>query len=84
MRNAVCFERKRVRSPTKIICLASSMLSYWVCLQKDDVKGILESGAEALKIVAQLPPTNGESRWSWRGDSADAIGTKMQKEKLGQ
>jgi hypothetical protein len=28
MRNAVCFERKRVRSPTKIICLASSMLSY--------------------------------------------------------
>jgi hypothetical protein len=48
----VCFEGKHVRSPTEIICLASSLVSYWAGLQKDDSKEILEAGAEMLKIAA--------------------------------
>jgi hypothetical protein len=45
----VCFEGKRVRSPTEIICLVSSLVSYWAGLEKDDSKEILETGAEMLK-----------------------------------
>jgi hypothetical protein len=51
-RNRVCFEGKRVRSPTEIICLASSLISYWAGLQKDDSKEVLEAGAEMLKNAA--------------------------------
>jgi hypothetical protein len=51
-RNRVCFEGKRVRSPTEIICLASSLISYWAGLQKDDTKEVLEAGAEMLKNAA--------------------------------
>jgi hypothetical protein len=48
----VCFEGKHVRSPSEIICLASSLVSYWAGLQKDDSKEILEAGAEMLKNAA--------------------------------
>jgi hypothetical protein len=51
-RNMVCFEGKRVRSPTEIICLVSSLLSYWAGLQKDDSMEILETSAEMLKNAA--------------------------------
>jgi hypothetical protein len=51
-RNMACFEGKCVRSPTEIICLASSLISYWVGLQKDDTKEVLEADAEMLKNAA--------------------------------
>jgi hypothetical protein len=51
-RNMVCFEGKRVRSPTEIICLASSLISSWAGLHKDDTKEVLEAGAEMLKNAA--------------------------------
>ncbi|RCV39865.1 hypothetical protein SETIT_9G004500v2 [Setaria italica] len=38
-RNRVCFKGKMTRSPTEIICSASSFLTYW-------------AGAEALKEAA--------------------------------
>jgi hypothetical protein len=53
-RNAVCFEKKKIRSPVEIICLASSYLNYWAGLQKDEDKTSIEMGAEALKEAALL------------------------------
>ncbi|KAF8656976.1 hypothetical protein HU200_060429 [Digitaria exilis] len=38
-RNNNCFENKKIRSPTEIICSVSSFLSYW-------------AGAEVLKNTA--------------------------------
>jgi hypothetical protein len=53
-RNAIHFEKKAIRSPTEIICLASSlMIYYWAGLQKDEgTKQALEAGAEAMKEAA--------------------------------
>jgi mannosylglycoprotein endo-beta-mannosidase len=52
-RNAIHFEKKAIRSPTEIICLASSLLIYWAGLQKDEsTKQALEAGAEAMKETA--------------------------------
>ncbi|PUZ72532.1 hypothetical protein GQ55_2G401100 [Panicum hallii var. hallii] len=51
-RNLVCFEQKRVKTPTEIVCSASSFLSYWAGLQKTDDRAPLEAGAEALKAAA--------------------------------
>jgi hypothetical protein len=53
-RNAVYFEKKKIRSPVEIICLASSYLIYWAGLQKDEDKASIEMGAEALKEAALL------------------------------
>jgi hypothetical protein len=50
IRNATHFEKNSVRSPTEIICLASSFIVYWADLQKEEgVKQALEAGAEAMK-----------------------------------
>jgi len=60
MRNSVFFEDKKCRSPTEIICLASSFILYWSGLQNSDDKMELEVGAEALKPQEHgvaLPPT---------------------------
>jgi hypothetical protein len=51
-RNATCFERKIIRSPTEIVCLATLFLLYWAGLQKEEDKGALEMGAGALKEAA--------------------------------
>jgi hypothetical protein len=51
-RNNVCFERKKIRSPTEIICSASSLLKYWAGLQKGEEKEMLEAGADTLKNAA--------------------------------
>jgi hypothetical protein len=53
-RNNVCFEKKKIRSPTEIICSASAFLKYWARLQKEVGKTMLEAGAEALKSAALL------------------------------
>jgi hypothetical protein len=45
----VCFEKKQVRYPTEIICLASSFITYRAGLQKEEAKLNLEMGAKALK-----------------------------------
>ncbi|KAG0538393.1 hypothetical protein BDA96_03G232200 [Sorghum bicolor] len=34
-RNAICFDGKIVKSPTEILCLIYSWLTYWPGLQKD-------------------------------------------------
>jgi hypothetical protein len=34
IRNAIHFEKKQVKSPNEIICLASSFLTYWAGCQK--------------------------------------------------
>ena len=44
-----CFEKKLTRSPTEIICSASSFLTYWAGLQKGSDKEELEEGAGVLK-----------------------------------
>jgi hypothetical protein len=51
-RNKFAFEGKIIRSPTEIICLASSFISYWEGLQKGNDKESLEAGAEILKKAA--------------------------------
>jgi hypothetical protein len=48
----VCFEKKMIKSPTEIVCMAVSFLSFWAGLQKDGDKEALEAGAEALKNAA--------------------------------
>lgn len=52
MRNSICFENKKCRSPTEIICSASSFILYWLGLQNPDDKLALEVGAEKLKNTA--------------------------------
>jgi len=51
-RNNVCFEEKKVRSPTEVICLASSFISFWAELQSEEDKLLLEGGADILRAVA--------------------------------
>jgi hypothetical protein len=51
-RNAVCFEEKSVKSPTEIVCLASSFIMYWAGLHQEGERLDLEAGAEALKATA--------------------------------
>jgi len=57
--NNICFEKKLIRSPTEIVCLASSFLVFWAELQNVADWAILEAGAEALKSTALQfhPPT---------------------------
>ena len=52
MRNKIHFDKKVVRSPTEIICLASSFMSFWAELQSEEDKSQLEAGAKALKKAA--------------------------------
>jgi hypothetical protein len=51
-RNNVCFERKKIRSPTEITWSTSSFLKYWAGLQKEEGRDMLEAGAEVLKNAA--------------------------------
>jgi hypothetical protein len=52
MRNDICFEKKRLKSPTEIICLICSFLTYWTGLLKEDLKDQVSKGAEAVKTTA--------------------------------
>jgi hypothetical protein len=52
IRNVVYFEKKTIKSPTKIVCLASSFIIYWAGLHKEGEKQVLEAGAEAMKKAA--------------------------------
>ena len=51
-RNNICFENKFVRSPTEVVCLVCSFLTYWAGLQKDDDRALLEAGIATLKATA--------------------------------
>jgi hypothetical protein len=51
-RNSVCFDKKIIKSPTEIICLASLFMSYWAGLQNGSDKETLETGTAALKEAA--------------------------------
>ena len=44
--------KKMIRSPTEIVCLASSFLVFWAELQDVADRATLEAGAEALKATA--------------------------------
>ena len=50
-RNNICFENKFVRSPTEVVCLVCSFLTYWAGLQKDDDRALLEAGIATLKAT---------------------------------
>jgi hypothetical protein len=51
-RNVVYFEKKSIKSPTVIVCVASSFIDYWAGLHKGGDKIDLEAGAEAMKGTA--------------------------------
>jgi hypothetical protein len=51
-RNAVYFEKKPLKSPTEIVCLASSFIMYWAGLHQEGERLDLEAGAEAMKATA--------------------------------
>jgi len=52
VRNAVCFDKKRIKTPTEIIFMTYSFLTYWVGMLKDDLKQQVIQGAKAVKMVA--------------------------------
>jgi len=51
-KNNICFEGKRVKTPTELVCLISSTISYWAGLQKEAMSAQMEYGAEVLKKTA--------------------------------
>jgi hypothetical protein len=76
MRNNVCFEKKKVRSPTEIICSTSAFLKYWAGLQNEEGKILLEAGAEALKNAALLHHPQGadhDEPKGWNGAAAVTV-----------
>jgi hypothetical protein len=50
-RNCV-FEGTRIKSPTEIVCMICSFLSYWAGLLKEGLKDQVIQGADAVKTVA--------------------------------
>jgi len=64
---ALALTEKKIRSPTEIVCLASSFLLFWAELQQLEVRGSLVAGAEALKNMAlHLHPQGGVPREAGR------------------
>jgi len=51
-RNNVCFNKKKMRSPSEIVCLICSFLAYWTGLFKEDLKEQVIQGAEVVKSTA--------------------------------
>ena len=51
IRNSVCFDNKRVKSPTEIVCMMCSFITYWAGLQKTELKQVIQ-GAETIKVIA--------------------------------
>ena len=61
-RNLSCFEQKRIKSPTEIVCMAS-FICYWSGLQKTEDRAEIEAGAEVLKEAAlSFHPREASSR----------------------
>lgn len=52
MRNDICFEKKQIKSPTEIVCLICSFLTYWTGLLKKDLQDQVSKGAEVVKKTA--------------------------------
>jgi hypothetical protein len=44
-----CFDKKRVKSPTEIVRLICSFLTYWTGLLEEDLKDQVIQGAEVVK-----------------------------------
>ena len=51
-KNNICFEGKRVKTPTELVYLISSTISYWAGLQKEAMSAQMEYGTEVLKKTA--------------------------------
>jgi hypothetical protein len=51
-RNVVCFNKKRVKSPTEIVCLICSFLTYWTGLLEEGLKDQVIQGAKLVKASA--------------------------------
>jgi len=51
-RNSACFEGKKIKSPTEIVCMICSFLTYWAGLLKEGLKDQVIQGADAVKTVA--------------------------------
>lgn len=74
-RNRVCFKGKMTRSPTEIICSASSFLTYWAGLQKNRRQG--ESGSRSWSFKGSGASLSSYGGHSWRyGDGVDPVATK--------
>jgi hypothetical protein len=52
IRNSICFDKKYIKSPSEIVCLASSFVSYWAGLHKQGDQQSLEEGAATMKEAA--------------------------------
>lgn len=51
-KNSICFDKKTVKSPSEIVCLASSFVSYWAGLHTQGAQQDLEEGAAAMREAA--------------------------------
>lgn len=48
----MCFDNKRVKSPTEVVCMICSFLIHWAGLLKGGLRQQVIQGAEAVKTVA--------------------------------
>lgn len=51
-RNSACFDDKIMKSPTEIVCMIYSFLSYWAGLQRPKLGQQMEIGVETMKTTA--------------------------------
>jgi len=50
--NVLCFDNKRIKSPTKIVCMICSIIIFWAGLLKEDLEKQVIQGVEAVKTIA--------------------------------
>jgi hypothetical protein len=51
-RNAVCFEKKILRNPLKIVCSACAFMRYWASLYPGITKEVIEEGVDVMLWTA--------------------------------
>jgi len=52
IRNTICFDNKRIKSPIEIVCMMCSFLTYWAGMLKEGLKQQVIQGADAVKMAA--------------------------------
>jgi hypothetical protein len=70
-RNSISFEKKRFRSPTEIICLASSFLKYWAGLKKKRRRSPWRKGAKLWRMRRCY--ITGKSKTKTRGSQGQGL-----------
>lgn len=51
-RYSICFDQKRVKTPTEIVCIICSFIAYWAGLFKEKMEAQIIQGADTIKAAA--------------------------------